>query len=84
MTQNSKLETARQIEEELFLGLRLLQGVDLKASSEKFGQDLAALYEKPLQELRESGYLIETKGRVALTQKGLLMANTVFEQFLLS
>ena len=84
MISEEELDLYQQVEEELFLGLRLLGGVDLKKAGEKFRIDLGELYKKPLMELISGQYIIQKGSRIALTHKGLLMANLVFEQFLLS
>jgi len=84
INESTTLADAQKIEEELFLGLRLLGGIDLKASSAKFGQDLEALYEAQLKAMKAQSFIVYESGRAALTRQGLLMANTVFEQFLLS
>ncbi len=73
-----------QIEEEMFLGLRLLEGVTLDAFREKYQVDLQTIYGDVLQPLLEKEYLEWAEDRIRLTSKGLLMANDVFEQFLLS
>ncbi|MCL1949923.1 MAG: radical SAM family heme chaperone HemW [Turicibacter sp.] len=82
-TDSNQLEKKQQIEEEMFLGLRLLGGVDLKKASAKFATDLEILYEKPLQDLRQRGFIAYDSGVISLTRQGLLMGNAVFEQFLL-
>lgn len=72
-----------QIEEEMFLGLRLLEGVDLEAFRQKYQVDLKMVYGDVLEPLFEKEYLEWTGKRIRLTSKGLLIANDVFEQFLL-
>ena len=68
----------------MFLGLRLLEGVTLDAFREKYQVDLQTIYGDVLQPLLEKEYLEWAEDRIRLTSKGLLMANDVFEQFLLS
>lgn len=73
-----------QIEEEMFLGLRLLEGLNIDRVNEKYQLNLIGLYQKALNDLLDKGFL-EIKGQnLRLTKQGLLMANDVFEQFLLS
>lgn len=73
-----------QIEEEMFLGLRLLEGLNIDRVNEKYQLNLIELYQKALNDLLDKGFL-EIKGQnLRLTKQGLLMANDVFEQFLLS
>jgi len=67
--------------ENIFLGLRLLRGVDLQKHKEKFGIDVFEKYGEDLHRLRQAG-LIETENNVMrLTRKGALLSNEVFSVF---
>jgi oxygen-independent coproporphyrinogen-3 oxidase len=69
--------------ETMFLGLRLLDGMDLADASRKVGVDLALRYERELAELAEDGLLVwEADGRVRLAEEAYLVANQVFTRFL--
>ena len=78
------LTMEERLEEEMFLGLRLSEGVDLAVISDKYGQNVEVLYQVAINQLIEKGYLMREDHRISLTRQGLLMANDVFEQFLLS
>ncbi len=78
------LTVEEHLEEEMFLGLRLQEGVDLSEISAHYERDVESLYRTALQQLIKEGYLIRQNNRIKLTRRGLLMANDVFEQFLLS
>jgi len=84
VVESNQVDADQQTEEELFLGLRLLQGVDLQASSLKLGRNLEELYQNQLNMLKDRGFLHYEDSHAVLTRRGLLMANAVFEQFLLS
>lgn len=73
-----------QIEEEMFLGLRLLEGLNIDRVNEKYQLNLIELYQKALNDLLDKGFLEKEGQNLRLTKQGLLMANDVFEQFLLS
>ena len=69
--------------ETMFLGLRLLDGMDVAATSERVGIDLASRYEKELDELTAEGLLVwEADGRLRLAGEAYLVANQVFARFL--
>ena len=71
-----KEEDARS--ESIFLGLRLMRGVDLGRYRARFGTDLRAEHEANLARLREAG-LIEIDNRLLrLTTRGALLSNEVF------
>jgi oxygen-independent coproporphyrinogen-3 oxidase len=67
--------------EALFLGMRLMRGVDLRQYSELFGVDLRAEHGDDLARFREAG-LVEFDGDlIRLTRNGALMSNEVFAAF---
>jgi oxygen-independent coproporphyrinogen-3 oxidase len=67
--------------EALFLGLRMMQGVDLKQHTLQFGTDVRDSHEAELARFREAG-LIEYDGDlIKLTRSGTLLSNEVFSAF---
>lgn len=69
--------------ETMFLGLRLLDGMDVAAASARVGVDLLARYENELAELTAERLLVwEDDGRLRLAEEAYLVANQVFTQFL--
>jgi oxygen-independent coproporphyrinogen-3 oxidase len=69
--------------ETMFLGLRLLDGMDVAAASARIGIDLSSLYERELAELTDDGLLVwEGDTRLRLTEEAYLVANQVFTRFL--
>jgi len=77
------LTKEEQIEESMFLGLRLLEGVDLARLSAKYQEDIYELYKEKISSLEQIGYVKLENRVLRLTKKGLMMANNVFEEFLL-
>lgn len=64
--------------ESIFLGLRLMRGLNLAEYRARFGTDLRDEYDADLRRLRDAG-LIETDGRLMrLTRRGALLSNEVF------
>ena len=67
--------------EALFLGLRMMQGVDLRQHHLQFGADVRDSHEAELARFREAG-LIEFDGDLLkLTRSGTLLSNEVFSAF---
>jgi oxygen-independent coproporphyrinogen-3 oxidase len=67
--------------EALFLGMRLMRGVDVREYNELFGVDLRAEHADELDRFREAG-LVEFDGDlIRLTRNGALMSNEVFAAF---
>ena len=77
------LTQEEHIEESMFLGLRMLEGVDLEQLSTYYQRDILGLYKGKIAELEKMGYLNMENQVIRLTKKGVLMANDVFEAFLL-
>ena len=76
-----ELSDADRAAEALFMGLRLIEGVDLDQFKDAYGLDVKAVYKDDLMRLREDG-LIEIEGScLRLTASGLLMSNEVFQVF---
>ena len=69
--------------ETMFLGLRLLDGMDIAAASGRTGIDLSAHYRRELAELTEDGLLVwDGENRLRLAEEAYLVANQVFTRFL--
>ena len=67
--------------ESIFLGMRLMEGVDLRRYRESFGVDLRDEHAADLDRFREAG-LVELDGDVIrLTRTGALLSNEVFAAF---
>ncbi|RXI99387.1 oxygen-independent coproporphyrinogen III oxidase [Anaerobacillus alkaliphilus] len=72
-----------KIEEEMFLGLRKLEGVSISRFEERFGKSPMDIFAKEIEHLRLQGLLTVEGGRISLSRNGLFLANEVFEKFLL-
>lgn len=72
-----------KIEEEMFLGLRLLKGVDLNTFEEKYGKRAEKIFKEVIDKNLKIGYLEVDDNKLRLTRKGLFYGNEVFSEFLL-
>lgn len=79
--ENYELSTQEQMEEFMFLGLRLMKGIDRKKFQIEFGISLDSVYGKEVEELKLQK-LLEESDRIRLTKKGIDVSNYVFEKFL--
>lgn len=66
----------------MLLGLRMLDGVDIASFKQKFGQNPIYLYRDRLNKLVEDGLIVVDLNHIKLTNKGLDLANLVFEEFI--
>ena len=71
-----------RIEEEMFLGLRKLEGISKKDFEKKYQHSIDYYYRKPIAELVAKGLLFEDETHISLTEKGVFLGNEVFEAFL--
>ncbi len=76
------LTVEEQMEEFMFLGLRLMEGVEKKVFKRKFGVAVEDIYGNKLDKLlREK--LITVDGRIRLTPHGIDVSNYVMSEFLM-
>lgn len=67
--------------EAVFLGMRLLRGLDLSEHKKRFGVDLTRKYQEDLERLSEAGLIEVTEDVIKLTRAGALLSNEVFTAF---
>lgn len=72
-----------RLEEALFMGLRLVEGLDLFAMRQRHDIDIWARYGQDLRPFAQAGLLVHEPGRrLALTRAGMLLANEVMSVFI--
>ncbi len=76
------LGTREALEEALFMGLRLSEGVPYEEIGARYGVDVWTTYSERLAPAIDAGLLIRQAGRLRLTRPGMLMANEVMAAFL--
>ncbi len=76
------LSPARQHEEAWFLGLRLNVGVNAAALEREFGHAMVEPALETVARLADDGLLVSDGGIVRLTERGRLLSNEVFQEFL--
>ncbi|MGQ0760543.1 MAG: coproporphyrinogen-III oxidase family protein [Acidobacteriota bacterium] len=64
--------------EAIFLGLRLMRGIDLKTYRVRFGTDLREQFNGELDRLQAAGLIAIEEERLKLTARGALLSNEVF------
>ena len=71
-----------KIEEFIFMGLRMNEGISLKVFKERFSISIEDIYIEPIEKLIDSKLLELDKDNLKLTQKGREISNTVFIEFI--
>ena len=82
VAEEERLDTRTRMAETVFLGLRLLDGLDLRAFRARFGKDVMEVYGTTVERLAAGGLLELTASRLRLTPAAVPVANEVFAAFL--
>ncbi len=77
-----ELTVMNEMEETMFLGLRLVSGVSEKRFYEKFGVEVTEVYGERIRKLTEQGLIKKENGFFSLTDRGFDLGNNVFSCFL--
>lgn len=76
------LTVKEQMEEEMFLGLRKTAGVSQKKFYQKFSIDVLEYYREEIEKLIQDGLLQINEDEIQLTNRGRMLGNIVFQQFI--
>ena len=82
VAESRQLSPHDRMEEALFTGLRLSEGVSAEAVRARYGIDLWAEFGAELQPFRDLGWLIYDEGRLRLTRAGMLLAHEIMAVFI--
>ena len=78
-----RLTTEQKMEEYMFLGLRLIEGVSAHGFVGSFGQNIRHVYGPVLDKLEQEKLLEMKEGFYRLTERGIDISNYVMSQFLI-
>lgn len=76
------IDRQAQMEEYMFLGLRMLQGVSREAFKKCFQVEPEAVYGEEMVRLCRQGVLQQKEGFISLTKEGISVSNYVMAEFL--
>lgn len=77
------LERKEQMEEFMFLGLRMRKGISRKDFLENFNVEMEAVYGEVIKKMVAQGLLKQREGQIFLTEEGISVSNYVMSEFLL-
>jgi oxygen-independent coproporphyrinogen-3 oxidase len=80
VAEQENIDAMKSAGEFLFLGLRMTAGISLQTFSHRFGSSPVEFYPK-IETWREGGLITEKNGNLRLTAQGLLLANSIFVEF---
>lgn len=75
------LTLQEKIEEEIFLGLRLIKGIDFNYINQKFNINIYQKYKKEFDKYLNLNLMEKTPNGVKLTTKGILLSNEILCDF---
>ncbi len=78
-----ELDTKECMEEFMFLGLRMMQGVSVSEFQILYGHLIEEIYGSVLNKWQNTGYLTRQNGYIRLTEKGIDVSNVIMADFLL-
>ncbi|HCZ0725694.1 TPA: oxygen-independent coproporphyrinogen III oxidase [Staphylococcus aureus] len=81
---SNKPSLTERMEEEMFLGLRLNEGVSSSRFKKKFDQSIESVFGQTINNLKEKELIVEKNDVIALTNRGKVIGNEVFEAFLIN
>lgn len=72
-----------KIEEFMFMGLRMIEGIEEKEFENRFGKKVDEIYKEVIEKHINNGLLIRCKGRIFLSKKGIELSNIVMSDMIL-
>lgn len=77
-----KVTIQEHLEEEIFLGFRKMSGINVEEINAKFNINFREKYAQQLKEYTDTKYLLETNTGYKLSDRGILISNTILSEFL--
>lgn len=69
------------LEEGIFLGLRMKEGLDLVEFKARYGIDFEEKYSEPLKKYED--FFVRKDNRIALTTEGFMLSNSILSEFVI-
>jgi len=74
-------DPVREMSETMFLGLRLIEGMDVESFRQRFGVSVYDVYTKEIEKLAGLKLIEAAGGKLRLTKRGIMVGNMVFSEF---
>jgi oxygen-independent coproporphyrinogen-3 oxidase len=82
IVERRELTRDMRLEEALFTGLRLSEGIDMDCVGARYGKDVWATFGGALQPALDAGLAVRRGARLRLTREGMLLANEILSVFI--
>lgn len=83
VTNLQQLSKQDAMEEFMFLGLRMMKGIEKSRFRQEFGQDIYEVYGDVLYKYKRLELLAEEDDKICLTGRGIDVSNVIFSDFIL-
>ncbi|WP_048600342.1 radical SAM family heme chaperone HemW [Rubeoparvulum massiliense] len=84
LAETHQVTITEAMEETMFLGLRMKEGVSLPSFAERFQRSIWEIYADPIRELQEQGLIVLENEHLRCTPRGMMLGNEVYMRFLLT
>ena len=81
IAERRELTRDMQLEDALFTGLRLVEGIDMDRIGARYGKDVWKTFGGALQPSLDAGLAVRDGARLRLTREGMLLANEILSVF---
>lgn len=78
MAERDPWHPVKRLEEALFMGLRLRDGIDTRLLGARYGLDIQGAFEKVWETAEQNGLVVRERDFIRLTRAGCLRSNAVF------
>lgn len=75
------LTEKEKLEESIFLGFRIAEGIDTQKINQDFGIDFDNKYKKIIEKYTETGHILKTPNGYKLSNQGFLLSNIILSEF---
>ncbi|MDG1989696.1 MAG: radical SAM family heme chaperone HemW [Dehalococcoidia bacterium] len=82
VTEGEKIDESNILNEAMLFGLRMIRGVNISQFQKKYNIDPRLQFNEQIERSKNKGLMIENNTHLKLSEKGLLLSNEVFEDFI--
>ncbi|WP_064091601.1 radical SAM family heme chaperone HemW [Rossellomorea aquimaris] len=80
--QEHHVTKGEMMEEEMFLGLRKVDGVNKAVFERKFGCSIESVFQSSIEKMKDRNLITVSENSICLTKQGRFLGNEVFQSFL--
>ena len=82
VTEGEEIDSSGILNEAMLFGLRMIRGINIMQFQKKYNIDPRLQFNEQIERSKNKGLMIENDTHIKLSEKGLLLSNEVFEDFI--